>query len=97
MIGFSVGDILKLLDQIPVWKTLATLPKQVRELEARIAALEGRQAKPSRACPICGSDMKIESVEPDPTFAFAGVQRHNLACTACAHTEQRQVDPRKGK
>jgi hypothetical protein len=42
MIGFSVGDIVKLLEQIPVWKALVTLPKRVKELEEKSRPSRGR-------------------------------------------------------
>jgi hypothetical protein len=50
------------------------------------------QAPPGEPCPLCGKPMKTKKVEPDPKFAFAGLQQHTLACE-CGHTEKRQVDP----
>jgi hypothetical protein len=40
MIPISVSDILKILDQIPIWKALRELPKRVTELETRLKAHE---------------------------------------------------------
>lgn len=95
MIGFSVGDIIKLLDQIPLWKMVSALPKRVKELEERVAALEGKNIKPhAPACPICGEAMQTTAVRPNRKLGFAGVQRHTLTC-ACGHSEERLVDPHK--
>lgn len=89
----SVSDMLKLLEAVPGWKTLTTLPKRIAELEARVAVLEGRPTRTSAACPICGEAMKVTAVKPDHTFGEMGVQRHSLSCDACGHQEERQVDP----
>ncbi|WP_155983488.1 hypothetical protein [Nitratireductor aquibiodomus] len=40
----AVSDILKILDQIPVWRSLTSLPKRIAELEARVATLESGKA-----------------------------------------------------
>jgi hypothetical protein len=32
--------MIKLLEQIPIWKSLVGLPKRIAELEQRVAALE---------------------------------------------------------
>lgn len=38
----TLTDIATLLDKVPVWRQLKALPAKVAELEARVAALEGR-------------------------------------------------------
>lgn len=96
MIGISLGDLIKLLDQVPGWKAVAGLPKRVAELEARVAALEAKPlAKPAEACPLCDAPMRVTAVQADPIFGIAGLKQHTLQCTACPHTEKRQVDPKK--
>ncbi len=50
------------------------------------------KAPPSEPCPLCEQPMKRTKVEPDPQFAFAGLQQHTLECS-CGHTEKRQFDP----
>lgn len=40
MIPISVSDVVKILEQIPIWKMLRDLPKRVIDLEARLKALE---------------------------------------------------------
>jgi hypothetical protein len=67
VIPVSVSDILKVLDQIPIWKNVATLPRRLASLEDRIAALETAKPAlpaapaidPAKACPVCGSEMKV--------------------------------------
>lgn len=90
---FSVSDMLKLLEAVPGWKALLALPRRVSELEARVAALEGKPVKKVATCPICGGAMKVTAVTPDPTFGVLGLQRHSLLCDGCQHSETRQIDP----
>lgn len=72
------------------------LPKRVKELEERVAALEAKPAaKPAEACPLCDAPMKVTAVEDDPTFGVFGVKEHTLTCSSCGHVETRQIDPRK--
>lgn len=96
----SVSDILKILDQVPVWKTLTALPKRLRDLEERVAKLEGRPAaKPADACPICGEAMKVTASRPHPLWgSMAGIKEQTLTCTSpdCGHTDTREFDPAKG-
>ena len=91
----SIGDILKLLDQIPIWKTLKALPARVETLEKQVAALEQRLSeKPAAApCPKCRAGMEVTDVVPDPTFGDLGGQQHTLKCPSCGHTEKRLVTP----
>lgn len=35
-----VADIIKLLEKIPIWRTLTSLPRRLAELEQKVAALE---------------------------------------------------------
>ncbi|KQP02635.1 hypothetical protein ASF26_14495 [Methylobacterium sp. Leaf93] len=96
MIGVSVSDILKVLDQVPGWKAVMGLPKRLQELEDRVAALEGKPtAKAAEACPLCESPMKVTRVEEHPVFGILGAKEHTLTCTGCTHTETRRVDPSK--
>lgn len=99
----SVSDIIKLLEQIPIWKTLRDTPKKIQDLEARMAALEtaasAQRALPkipaAKACPMCGAEMKVTAERPHPSFAFAGVKLHDMACS-CGHKTERLFDPSKG-
>ncbi len=97
----SVGDILKILDQIPIWKALREMPKRVAELEARVQKLEAEKAaappKPTgRECPMCGAEMKVLAETGHPQFSFAGVKVHTMKCDVCEHTASRDFTPGKG-
>jgi hypothetical protein len=93
----SVSDILKILDSIPIWKSVKALPDRMKELEGRVERLEKALAAPPRksgpACPVCDAPMKVTKVEEDPIFGKLGAQRHHYACTACDHTESRKINP----
>jgi hypothetical protein len=94
MLPISVSDIVKLLEQVPIWKSVVGLPKRLAELEARVAALEGRTKVPNGpTCALCGAPMKVTKVVDDPVFGEMGLKQHHLACTSCGHSETRQVDP----
>ena len=101
MLPVSVSDILKLLEQIPIWKAVAGLPKRVAELERKVAALEaaakgGAQRPTGRECPVCGAEMRVTAETPDPTFGVLGVKLHSLKCGECGTAAQRQFEPGKG-
>lgn len=97
----SASDIVKLLEQIPIWKAISTLPKRVAELERQVAELQkaSAQSKPQisgRECPICGSAMKVTKERPHPHFNFAGVKIHDMQCPDCGTAVQRTFEPGKG-
>jgi hypothetical protein len=105
MIGISVGDLLKVLDQIPIWKAVSGLPKRIAELERRIDALESErladkraasQVPSARICPICSATMKVISETAHPQFDFAGVKIHNMRCDECGQTASRDFRPGTG-
>src|SRR3954470_13274441 len=103
MIPVSVSDILKILDQIPIWKAVRDLPKRVAELERQVAELQakaGEAKKPSlpeaKICPICGSEMKVVSETEHPQFGFGGVKVHAMKCATCGHETKRDYQPGKG-
>jgi|NGEPerStandDraft_6_1074524.scaffolds.fasta_scaffold21736_3 hypothetical protein len=100
----TLGDIVSLLEKIPIWKRLKTLPEQFDALQARVAVLESEIAKrPSlEQCPICNSgNLKVTAVSPHPTLGSVGVQERLMTCDnpACGHKEKRLHDPvgRMGK
>jgi hypothetical protein len=104
MIPVSVSDLLKILDQIPVWKSIATLPRRLAALEARIEALESAKSSlpppkvidPAKACPMCGTEMKVVAESDHPTFHFAGVKIHQMTCPDCNYGATRNFNPGKG-
>ncbi|KZM48259.1 hypothetical protein [Labrenzia sp. OB1] len=97
--SFSASDILKVLDSVPLWKSLVTLPKRVAELEARLAALEktkaDQTAPAANACPRCSAAMVFQNERPHPTFGRMGVKLHEFKCDGCGFTAERRYDPGK--
>lgn len=95
----SVSDIVKLLEQIPGWKTLYGLPKRVAELEAKVATLEAKLGGPTvpagLRCPICGETMRVVSERPHPTFGVMGHKVHDTECPN-GHKSSRDYTPGKG-
>ncbi len=82
----TVSDMLKILDNVPVWKTLVTLPRRVEALEKRLAALEAKPAAPDwKTCARCGGAMAVTAEKPDPVFGDAGKKIFDLRCGACGH------------
>ncbi|WP_313534519.1 hypothetical protein [Haematobacter sp.] len=92
----SVSDILKILDQIPIWKTVRDLPARVAALEQRVAALEGRPTKAEHLtiCATCGAPAKVIAVKNHPKFAFAGIKMRTVECEA-GHRQEFMWDPSK--
>ena len=102
MIPISVSDILKILDQIPIWKHLAVLPRRITALEERITVLEAAKLAPAssidpaKACPMCGTEMKITAEQNHPEFGFAGLKVHQMSCPSCGQKATRDFKPGKG-
>jgi hypothetical protein len=59
MIPLSVSDAIKLLDEIPIWKAVAGLPKRVAELERKVQALE--TAASAKAAAPTGKEWPVAS------------------------------------
>lgn len=90
----SVSDILKLLEQIPVWKTISALPKRIEALEARVAQLEAsKSARPENKCAICGEATRVVRETAHPVFGQMGVKIHELECPN-GHKSSRDFNPR---
>ena len=97
----SVSDIIKLLEQIPIWKAVSSLPKRLAELEKRMEALESkagaaRLLPDPKACVICGSTMKVTRETPHPDFGFAGMKVHAMECPDCGTRTSRDFSPGEG-
>ena len=89
---FTVQDILKLLEQLPIWRSLRAMPERLDALEKRVAALEEelhRRPAPEN-CPLCRSEMKLQLIE---THWTGNVEFHEFACTSpgCGHKRQRKL------
>ncbi|NQU27448.1 MAG: hypothetical protein HQ528_04095 [Candidatus Marinimicrobia bacterium] len=86
----TISDLLKLLDKIPVWKTLNELPSQIKSLENRLKKLEDKlTGKSGTLCPKCGSiNYAIIKCYPDPNFSTFGKNRIKYECSDCGHTRE---------
>ncbi|CAG9177668.1 hypothetical protein [Cupriavidus pampae] len=94
MLSFSVSDLVKLLEQLPVWKQVIGLVKEVEALKKRVEMLEKSQTQTPKGdeCPRChGLSYKLERTEADPTFGDMGVQRRVYVCGSCGHSEYKQL------
>jgi len=88
--------MLKLLDQIPIWKDLRALPKRVAELEARLAALEKKPTVASHigTCATCGAPARIVDVRDHPIFGEMGMKLRTVECEN-GHRQDYRWDPSK--
>lgn len=97
----SVSDILKLLDQLPIWKTIKSLPQRMDALEKENAELKQRldelSSAPKRAtgelCKACG-EPAVRRVSSEPSsgpFGRLGARDEVWKCDSCGDTETRMV------
>jgi hypothetical protein len=100
----AIGDLVKLLDQIPIWRRINALPEQIEALQRRVQALEDEIKKrpAGERCPICEEGrLKVAKVEKHFQLGDLGIQMRTMKCDnpTCAHTEERIHDPsgRMGK
>lgn len=105
MIPISVSDILKILDDIPVWRNVAALPRKIAALEQRVAALEAAKTAlpaptlidPAKACPMDGTEMQITAEVPHAIFGVVGgLKVHQMTCPECGFKTSRDFAPGKG-
>lgn len=97
MIG--VSDILKILDQVPLWKTLKALPQRIETLETRVAELEkaksGPVKEPGEPCPSCGAHAlrRTSTKRSEPPHGDLGFRDEVWTCTACGALDERVMTP----
>lgn len=85
-------DLDHLLEQLPLWKRLRSIPAEVDAMKARIAELEGALAAVGERCPSCGRrTWFVESSVADKTFGDLGGNRRKYKCRECGFTESRVV------
>ncbi|PTX45612.1 hypothetical protein IQ03_04520 [Gemmobacter caeni] len=91
----SVSDIVKILDQIPVWKTLKALPGRIEALERRVAELEGAKLLPGKLpgepCPACGMPglRRTSSKVSSGPFGVLGARDEEWTCESCGEIDHR--------
>ena len=101
----TVESLLKLLDQIPMWRALSSLPRRLTDLETRMALLEQQTERPSkratptpaaRSCPMCESTMRVIAEDAHPLLGNMGMKIHSMECPSCGEKVQRNFEPGKG-
>ncbi|MEC7763359.1 MAG: ABC transporter C-terminal domain-containing protein [Pseudomonadota bacterium] len=91
----GISDITKLLEQIPIWRTLKALPGRVEALEARVAELEETLAKPKvtpgQPCPACGHHAlrRTSSEISSGHFGALGARDEVWTCENCGEEDRR--------
>jgi hypothetical protein len=93
----TIGEITTLLDKIPLWKRLTSMPKELEELQARVAALEAKLAPATgEACPMCDArTFKRASSAPHKIFGDMGMVTDRFRCSSCGHEEDRDRETRQ--
>ncbi len=66
---FGIGDVLSILDHIPIWKRVKTLPDRMDALEKRLVALEAKPNLP--ICEACGEGFMRRQKDEALTGHFA--------------------------
>ncbi|NHB94831.1 hypothetical protein C5469_23035 [Photorhabdus cinerea] len=82
-----LSELNTLLEKIPLWKRLQTIPSDVDDLKRRVAELESKiNSSSGDKCPKC-SEMSygLDRTEPDPMFEDLGVQRDVYKCSKCGY------------
>ena len=87
---------MKILDQIPIWKTLSGLPKRLADMEERVMLLESQHqvppAVPGEPCASCGARSLRRTSRIKATsgpFAVFGRFNEVWTCSSCGVTEER--------
>jgi hypothetical protein len=88
-----LGELNELLNRIPVWRELITLPRRVKALEERLGMAGAAPADERPTCRYCRTG-KLDLVDSKPhrTFGEVGVNVDTLKCDnpACGKTEERE-------
>ena len=83
-------DVVRLLEQIPIWKKLKVLPEKLAALEKRMSDLEAKVDAPGKKCPKCGKfSFSVESSTPDKTFGEAGGNNVTYKCASCGFSQSK--------
>lgn len=79
-----------------MWNEMTEAPAKVRDLEARVAALEGKILRaPGEACPKCGAyAFRVTKSSPHPTMGSLGAINRDMKCEDCGFKETKLVTPK---
>jgi len=107
-LAVTVSDISRILERVPVWRQLVTLPQRVSDLETRLAALTANEdvppvvpmqtpARPSQyMCDSCFAPMNIIGEEKLDSLNVLGQAIHTLECSECARVTRKMFTPDDG-
>lgn len=86
------GDILALLDKIPIWKRVQETPARADALEKRIEELEkSLERAPGATCEACGGHTMRLTQKGKMLGGHAGHWSDDTwACAECGHSEIRR-------
>jgi hypothetical protein len=91
------GDILAILDKVPIWKRVQAAPDQIDALEKRVAALEAKLMRaPGLACPSCGAlEYRVtNSATSKGPFGRLGAKDVTRQCGECSFSETELIVPK---
>ncbi|TPG62567.1 hypothetical protein [Ewingella americana] len=89
-----LSELNTLLEKIPLWGKLQSVPNEVEALKLRVAALEAAiNTTAGGKCPKCGKmTFALERTEADPAFGNLGVQRDVYICSSCNYSKFEQIN-----
>jgi hypothetical protein len=89
----AISELISLLDKIPAWRRLSSLPERFDELESRLKILENKLVGDGDICPRCKNpNFKLIKSEPDKIFGGLGSQRRTYVCSFCEFTEEKLIE-----
>jgi hypothetical protein len=88
------GELNELLNKIPVWKELLTLPARVKAIEDRLNLAGAPVVDDRPVCPFCRKGrLDLVDEKPHRLLGRVGVMEQTLKCDACSKTRTQQREP----